>query len=348
MFVHRHKRRWAGAALAASLLACSAVAAAAGGAGDMAGSVSVLKLRPDMYMLTVGGVNVGVETGPQGVIVVDSGPAAEAKAMLATIRKLSAQPIRYVIDTSADPQLTGGNAVLSDAGLSLEVGWLPLLQAANKIENIKAIDSKRAPIIARLGVVDQMVKDSKSVNSESIPTDTFTRQYFNFQVNGQAIQVVAVPPAHTSADSVVLFRGPNVVVTGAVFDDTHFPVIDLKNGGSINGEIAAVNQVMNTLVVPDVPVVSNSGGTWIIPLRGPVCNQDDLVTFRDMLFAIRNRVQFLIKQGKNLEQVEAADPAQGFKTRYGSDTGSWTTKDFIDAVYRSLKSGKHIDARSRG
>lgn len=315
-------------------------------------SVGVLQLRPNVYMFTIEGLNIGVETGPQGVIVVDTGPAQDAQAVLEQIRKITTEPIRYVIDTSADPQFTGGNALLSDAGLSLEVGWAPLLQAANRVRNIPALDSRRAPIIARLGVVEQMAAgpqgdaDKDYSLGESLPTDTFTRPEFNFDVN-EPIQVVSMPSAHSQSDCVVLFRRSNVVVTGAIFDDTHFPVIDLAHGGSINGEIDAVDQVLNTLVIGPYPVVTNDGGTWIIPERGPVADQLDLVTYRDMLFAIRDRVQALINQGKSLAQVQAADPAQGFETRYGSDSGSWTTRDFVDAVYRSLSAQKRTHAHGK-
>jgi cyclase len=313
--------------------------------------VGVLQVRPGLYMFTVAGVNIGVASGPQGVIVVDTGPAQDAQAVLGQIRTIATEPIRYVIDTSADSQLTGGNGVLSDAGQSLEVGWAPLLQAANRVRNIPALDSRRAPIIARLGVVEQLAAqlqgDSDQSNlGESLPTDTFERQEFNFEVN-EPIQVVSMPAGHSQTDAVVLFRRSNVVVTGAIFDNTHFPVIDLAHGGSINGEIDAVDQVLNTLVVGDFPVVTNDGGTWIIPERGPVADQVDLVTYRDMLFAIRDRVQALINQGKSLSQVEMADPAQGYETRWGSDTGTWTTRDFVDAVYRSLMTGKRPHAHGQ-
>lgn len=316
-----------------------------------AAPVEVLQMRPDLYMLTVAGVNAAVQVGTEGVIVVDTGPSEDAPAVLAQIGRLSSAPIRYVIDTSADPELTGGNALLSDAGQSLEVGWAPLLQAANRIQNIRALASRRAPIVARLGVIEQMVAQAGSQSSsigEALPTDTFTRPEFNFRVNGQAIQVVSMPPAHSDSDTVVLFRGSDVVVTGAIFDDTRFPVIDVAHGGSIDGEIDAVDQVLNTLVVGALPVVTNSGGTWIIPERGPVCDQVDLLTYRDMLFAVRNRVQSLLDRGRSLAQVQAADPAQGYRTRYGTDSGSWTTRDFIDAVYHSLAARQHSHAHTGG
>ncbi|HTT04391.1 MAG TPA: hypothetical protein VMF64_03815 [Steroidobacteraceae bacterium] len=322
---------------------------------DEAGPIQVLQMRPDLYMLTIEGVNSAVQVGPEGIVVVDTGPARDAHAVLAQIGKLSSAPIRYVIDTSADPEFTGGNALLSDAGESLEVGWAPLLQAANHIQDIRALASRRAPIVARLGVIEQMVQQAQGSQSsqsstfgDSLPTDTFTRPEFNFRVNDQAVQVVSMPPAHSSSDTVVLFRRSDVVATGAIFDDTRFPVIDVAQGGSINGEIDAVNQVLNTLVVGAMPVVTNAGGTWIIPERGPVCDQVDLLTYRDMLFAIRNRVQSLVDQGRSLAQVQAADPAQGYRTRYGAQSGPWTTRDFVDAVYRSLEARKHSHAQPKG
>ncbi|HTW73867.1 MAG TPA: hypothetical protein VMD56_02975 [Steroidobacteraceae bacterium] len=337
---------------AADSAAAASSAPAPAPAQAPAGPVSVMQLRAHLYMFTVEGLNIAVESGPEGVIVVDTGPAQDAQAVLSQIRRITGEPIRYVIDTSADPQFTGGNGALSDAGLSLEVGWAPLLQAANHERSIPALDSRRAPIIARLGVIEQMTSGPQSDAGngyslgESLPTDTFTRPEFNFDVN-EPIQVVSMPPAHSQSDSVVLFRYANVVVTGAIFDNTHFPVIDLAHGGSIEGELAAVNQVLNTLVVGAFPVVTNDGGTWIIPERGPVADQVDLVTYRDMLSAIRDRVQALIDQGRSLSQVQAADPAQGYETRWGSSSGSWTTRDFVEAVYRSLAAEKRMRAHGR-
>jgi hypothetical protein len=198
----------------------------------------------------------------------------------------------------------------------------------------------RAPIIARQGVLEQLVGyGGAQAELLSLPSETFTREQYNLRINDEIINVVSMPDAHSNADSVVLFRRADVVVTGAIFDITQFPVIDLTHGGSIDGEIAAIDQVMNTLTVASGPNVDNPDGTLVIPVRGQVCNQPDLLTYRDMLYAVRERVRDLIARGQSLRQVEAADPTQGYEQRFGSTAGPWTSRNFVDAVYASLKAG---------
>jgi hypothetical protein len=150
---------------------------------------------------------------------------------------------------------------------------------------------------------------------------------------------VSLPAGHSGSDAAVRFDRPDVVVTGAVFDQTRFPVIDVANGGGIQGEIDALDEISNTLSYAHVPVLENSGATLIVPIRGPVSDEDDLVTYRDMVSTVRDRIAYYIAQGKTLAQVQGLNPARGYKSRYGAESGSWTTDDFIKAVYQSLKSG---------
>ncbi len=350
------------AATAAAATADSAAAADGAAAADCAtdataaqsdGSVGVLQLRPNFYMLTVDGVNLGLQTGPEGAVLVDAGPASASAALLKTIRQLSSGPLRFVIDTNADPELTGGNASLSAAGLSMMVGWQILTRNHNRSDTIQdhPLDT-RAPIIARQGTLEQLAGAAgPQAELLALPSETFTREQYNLRVNGDIINVVGLPAAHSDGDSAVLFRRADVVVTGAIFDVTHFPVIDLAHGGSIDGEIAAIDQVMNTLAVPSGPVVQNEDGTLVIPVHGHVCNQPDLLTYRDMLYAIRARVQALIARGESLRQVEAADPARGYEERWGGASGPlarpWTTRDFIAAVYQSLAGSAAYDGGRR-
>ena len=147
------------------------------------------------------------------------------------------------------------------------------------------------------------------------------------------------PAAHTNGDVFVFFRRSDVVVAGDVFDTTRFPVIDVARGGSVDGVIAALNRLVD-LAIPSVPIVSRDEGTLIVPGHGRVGDQLDVVEYRDMVTIIRDRVRDLIKAGRTLDQVKAALPARGYVRRYGADSGSWTTNDFIEAVYRSLAQAK--------
>jgi cyclase len=171
--------------------------------------------------------------------------------------------------------------------------------------------------------------------TEALPTETFFEPRKYMFLNNEGIEILHQPAAHTDGDAVVFFRRSDVVVAGDILDTTRFPVIDVARGGSIQGEIAALNRLVD-LAIPSVPIVSREAGTLVIPGHGRVCTQLDVVEYRDMLSIIQDRVRDLIKEGRTLEQVKAASPAKGYTRRYGSDTGAWTTDNFIEAVYRSL------------
>ena len=169
------------------------------------------------------------------------------------------------------------------------------------------------------------------------PTETFNQPRKYMYLNGEGIEVFHQPAAHTDGDAIVFFRRSDVVVAGDVFDTTRFPVIDIAKGGSIQGEIAALQKLVDT-AIPSVPIVSREEGTLIIPGHGRICDQLDVVEYRDMVTIIRDRIRDLMKQGLTLEQIKAASPARGYTRRYGSDTGAWTTNDFVEAMYRSHES----------
>jgi cyclase len=305
----------------------------AGGLGAQeapGGNLEVLQVRPNFYMIAGAGGNVGFQVGADGVGVVDTGTVSSAAAVVAAIRKVTAQPIRYVIDTSADADHAGGNAVLAKAGQTLFTqnggagvaadflgGGASILSAEQVLTRMSAGGSaSRFPV-------------------EAWPTETFNQPRKYMYLNGEGIEVFHLPAAHTDGDSMVFFRRSDVVVAGDSFDTTRFPVIDLAKGGSIQGEVAALQKLVDT-AIPSVPIVSREEGTLIIPGHGRICDQLDVVEYRDMVTIIRDRVRDLMKQGLALEQIKAAAPARGYMRRYGSDTGSWTTNDFIEAIYRSL------------
>jgi glyoxylase-like metal-dependent hydrolase (beta-lactamase superfamily II) len=154
-------------------------------------------------------------------------------------------------------------------------------------------------------------------------------------LNGEGIEILHQPAAHTDGDAVVFFRRSDVVVAGDILDTTRFPVIDVPRGGSIEGEIAALTKIVD-LAIPSVPIVWREAGTIVIPGHGRLCDQLDVVEYRDMVSIIRDRVRDLMDAGMTLEQVKSASPARGYTRRYGSDSGPWTTNQFIEAIYTSL------------
>lgn len=307
---------WTGTADAQSARPGRAVAApVAAPAG-----IETVRLRDDVYLLTGAGANIVVQVGPQGAVVVDSGDGARSDAVLAAIRALTPDPIRYVINTGAEGGF-GGNLVLARAGRAFGQS----LGGPNAKPGI-------AVVMATGGTAMRLEQGNDE--SDGWATQTIERRGA-FHVNSQGIEVIAKPAAHNGGDAVVLFRASDVLVAGDLFDITRFPFIDAANGGTIEGELAALNDLIE-LAIPNVPLTWLEGGTLIVPSHGRVAHQSELVLYRDMVAIIRDRVKDLKDKGRTLKQVLEADPAAGYRERYGAETGKWTTATFLEAVYKTL------------
>jgi cyclase len=290
-------------------------------------NLETLEVRPSFFVIAGAGANVGVQVGEDGLVVVDAGSAAAAPAVLDAIKRISPKPIRYVIDTGPDADHVGGNETLANAGEKIFAGALGG-GAQNAAERV-------APILSAEGVLRHMAKSPAG----GWPTEVFHYSRKNMYLNGEAIEVLHQPAAHTDSDVFAFFRRSDVLVAGDVLDTRQFPVIDVERGGSIQGEIAALNRLAELAVV-SVPVVTREAGTIVVPGHGRLCDQYDVVEYRDMVTIIRDRVRDQIKAGRSLAEVKAAQPAKGYMGRYGNPGGAWTTEHFIEAVYRSLAKGK--------
>lgn len=293
-------------------------------------NLEVLQLRPNFYMIAGAGGNIGFQIGVDGVVVVDSGSGASADAVIAAIKKVTPQPIRYVINTSADPDHVGGNAALAKAGQTLFPGGGGGVSADYLGGGASILSAEQ--VLTRMS---EARGEHPAFPSAAWPTETFNEPRRYLYLNGEGIEIFHQTAGHSDGDAIVFFRRSDVVMAGDVFDTTRFPVIDIAKGGGIHGEIAALQKLVE-IAIPSVPIVSREEGTLVIPGHGRICDQLDVVEYRDMVTIIRDRIRDLKKQGLTLEQVKAAAPARGYTRRYGSDTGSWTTNDFVEAVYRSL------------
>jgi cyclase len=297
----------------------------------LSAQLEVLQLRPNFYMIVGAGANVAFQVGVDGVVVVDSGLASNADAVVAAIKKVTIEPIRYVINTSAEPDHVGGNATVAKAGQTLFTGNGGAGLATNFLGG-------GASILAVEQVLTRMSGPSGKPSPYPIdawPTETFNQPRKYMYLNGEGIEIFHQPAAHSDSDAIVFFRRSDVVVAGDVFDTRRFPVIDVAKGGSIQGEIAALQKLVDT-AIPSVPIVSREEGTLIVPGHGRVCDQLDVVDYRDMVTIIRDRIRDLMNQGLTLEQIKSASPARGYTRRYGSGTGSLITNDFVEAIYRSM------------
>jgi len=305
------------------------LAAAGAAAQQVSGAnLEVLQLRSNFYMIAGAGGNIGFQVGSDGVVVVDAGSASSAEDIVAAIKKVTAQPIRYVINTSADPDHVGGNEVVAKAGQTL------FTQGGGAGIGADFLGGA-ASILSVEQVLTRMSAKPSPFPVAAWPTETFHQARKYMYLNGEGIEVFHQPAAHTDGDAIVFFRRSDVIVAGDIFDTTRFPVIDVARGGTIRGEIAALQKLVDT-AIPSVPIVSREEGTLIIPGHGRLCDQLDVVDYRDMVTIIRDRIRDLMKEGLSLERVKAAAPARGYTRRYGSDT-AWTTDHFVEAVYRSMK-----------
>jgi glyoxylase-like metal-dependent hydrolase (beta-lactamase superfamily II) len=304
-----------------------------------AAELDVVQLRPNFYVVAGAGGNILVQTGPIGVILVDSGSEAMSDRVLAAVRKVTPLPIRYVLNTSADADHVGGNERIAKAGLSILAG---AVAAGAGLSDDLVTNAGGASVLAHENVLTRMSAPTGQQSPFPVtmwPTKTFAAKTYSMYLNGEGIQVIHEPAAHTDGDTIVFFRRGDVIATGDVVDTTRFPLIDVDKGGSLKGEIDALNHLMD-LSIPNLPLQWNPDRTFLVPGHGRVLDKIDLLEYRDMVTIVRDRVQDLIDQGKTLEQVKAANPTLSYRRKYGSDSGTWTTDRFVEVVYRELTKKK--------
>lgn len=289
--------------------------------------LDVLPVQANVYMIAGDGGNVTVQIGDMGVLVVDTGLAQNSDKLIAAIRKLSNKPLQYIVNTHFHPDHTGGNEAVRKAGVTIT--------GANVTGNLT--DARQgAAIIAQENVLDRMSAPTGQKSPtplESWPTDTYTSGQKEIYFNGEPVQVIYEPKAHTDGDSIVFFRHSDVVSTGDIFVTTSFPYIDIEHGGSIQGEIDALNRIIDIAI----PKHEEEGGTYIIPGHGRICDEFDVVEYRDMVTIIRDRVEAAIKKGMTLEQVKDAGYTKDYDARYDTKNKIGGADSFIEAVYKSLK-----------
>ncbi len=286
--------------------------------------LDIIELRPNFHVIAGAGANISVQSGADGVILVDAGSGAMSDEVLSAVRRLTARPIRFIINTGADADHVGGNARIAAAGESLTPAALSLGTGATILAHENVLLRMSAP-----------TGKKSTFPVESWPTETFARNQKNMFLNHEGIQIVLQPSAHSDGDSVVFFRRSDIVAVGDLIDTEHFPVIEVDRGGSIQGEIDALNRLVETAII-STPLLGQDAGTYIVPGHGRIMDQADVVGYRDMVTIVRDVVQDLIDRGRTLDQIKQAAPTRSYTARYGARSGPASADAFVEAIYESL------------
>jgi cyclase len=307
--------RWAAAAFAVAL-ATPAIAQA---------QLEVLPAQGNVFMIAGPDGNTAVQIGHEAIVVVDTQTAAVSDELLATIAELSSKPIRHIINTSADAEHTGGNEAVSRAGTYVRL--------------IDSFDPRgqrsEAGIVAHVNVLGRMSSPTgPEAPAAAWPSDTYFTEEWALFVNGEALQLIHVPKAHTDGDTMVFFRRSDVISTGDIYNTSRYPRFDAEKGGSLAGLIEGLNRILDIAIAGE----NQEGGTVVIPGHGRLSDETEVANYRDMVTIVRDRVAAMLAAGMTLEQAQAAKPTSDYDGIYDEPT-DWTAAMFVAAVYRDLAGG---------
>jgi glyoxylase-like metal-dependent hydrolase (beta-lactamase superfamily II) len=272
--------------------------------------IQTIHVQGNVYLLAGTGANVVVQVGDDGVLVVDTGDGRRNAELLAAIRKLSMKDIRWIINTEFDPDHTGGNEIIARSG--------------------RTVNGNPAAVVAHENASARMVQ--AGVPDGSRPFNTYFEDTRDFPFNGEAVVLYHDGGTHTDAGTIVVFRRSDVIVAGDSFLTTTFPVIDAKNGGTVDGVLRSLNRILE-VAVPSKYL--QEGGTYIVPGHGRICDEADVVEYRDMVAIVRDRIRDLVDKRMTLDQVKAAQPTLEYDARY-SPAGPELRDMFIEAIYKEL------------
>lgn len=262
------------------------------------------KLAPGLAMLRGAGGNIGVSYGPDGTILIDDQFAPLTEKIQKAVRDLGATPVKFLINTHWHFDHTGGNENLGNAGAL-----------------IMAHENVRVRMVEGASLAGNVVPPAPKA---ALPVITYSDGLKLF-LNGEEVRVIHMPAGHTDGDSIIHWTKSNVIHMGDLFMfGISFPFVDTSSGGNVRGLVSAADKV---LAIADEQ-------TKIIPGHGGVARRSDLVNYRNMVAGVIAKVEAGIKEGKTLEEIKTARPADG----YGVKADGFISADrFVETVYSIVK-----------
>ncbi|HET7797015.1 MBL fold metallo-hydrolase [Nevskia sp.] len=291
-------RKW----LIAAVVAAPVVAAAQ---GPQAAPIKTTRIAGSVSMLEGVGGNIGVSSGPDGIVIIDDQYAVMSDNIRKALQALGPQPLKFIVNTHWHGDHTGGNEGFGKAGAVI-VAHDNVRKRMSTEQFIKAFGLK--------------VPASPAA---ALPVITFA-EAVTFHLNGDEISVTHVEAGHTDGDSIVLFKKANVLHTGDLFTNGTYPFIDVSSGGSIDGVIANVGRLINSV----------DDDTRIIPGHGPLGDRQALIAYRDMLSTVRGRLKAAIQRGDSLAKIQSDKPTADLDAVWGK--GFLKPEQFVAIVHASL------------
>jgi glyoxylase-like metal-dependent hydrolase (beta-lactamase superfamily II) len=271
--------------------------------------IQTQEVADGVYMLMGQGGNIGVSVGEDGVFIIDDQFAPLTDKILAAIRALTTESVRFVFNTHWHGDHTGGNENLGRTGA--------LLVAHDNVRERLSVEQ----VLERIG---RPASTTPAAPEGALPVVTFAEEV-TFHINGDELHAFHVENAHTDGDAIVHFRRANVVHMGDTFFRGRFPFIDTATGGSIDGVIAAAGAALAVM----------DGDTRIIPGHGALSTRADLRAYRDGLKEMRDTIAALMEDGLSLEQIQARRPIRAQATALGQSEDQ--ERAFVATIHFGLR-----------
>lgn len=280
--------------------------------------------------------NVVALVGEEGVLVVDTGVKEMAPKLIEQLQRLAEEhatgihrTVRLIVNTNGAADHIGGNELVRASGGRVIAG--------EEAGTATAFGQPGAAVWAHQNVLNRLIDETaaggpNAPTQEQWPSDATDQDVYGMRFTNEAVQLHHVRNASTDGQLMVLFRQADVIAAGDVLNLTSYPIIDVARGGTIDGELVALNKLID-MIVPDDQV---AGGTVVIPGHGRLADLGDVARYTVMVTSIRNRVQFYKNQGKTLEQVLALNPSSEYDERWSAKDGLGTTREFVTAIYNTL------------